>query len=113
MSEIGVAGNLNEVLPFKAVGFEIYPIDEMVKEEALNIIVKDILLKKGLKILFITEEYYDEFSEFYEAQKFLYRDELPVITPITNGVDFQDIGLKRVKGLIEKAIGVDIFSSKE
>ncbi len=109
MSEIAIVGNLKEILPFRAAGLKIYPLDELTKEKKMIEIVRDILLKNKHKIVFITEQYYDNFSEFYEAQRIIFKEEMPVITPITNGIDFKNIGIKRLKGLIEKAIGIDIF----
>lgn len=109
MSDIAIAGNLKEILPFRAAGFVLYPLDEMSQEKKLQDIIHDILLRNRHKIVFITEKYYDEFAEFYEAQRILYKEQMPVITPVTDGIDFQNLGIKRLKSLIEKAIGVDIF----
>ncbi|MBU1075644.1 MAG: hypothetical protein KKH98_00025 [Spirochaetes bacterium] len=108
MSDIAIAGNLQEVLPFKAIGFLIYPIDELEKEDKRRSIIRT-LLSNDHKIVFITEEYYNEVSEILESLKLSLKDRLPVIMPLTNGVDFKDTGRLQLKNLVERAIGIDIF----
>jgi len=111
MSDIAIAGNLQEILPFKAIGFLIYPVDELEKEGKRSTILRTVL-SNDHKIVFITEEYYDEVSEVLESLKLSLKDRLPVIMPVTNGIDFKDTGRLQLKDLVERAIGIDIFKEQ-
>ncbi len=111
MSDIVIIGNLEEILPFKAIGLAVCPMDEMLKEKKTNEIFKHVF-EQPYKIIFISEQYYDEFTEIYNNQKMILKEHTPVIMPITNGIEFKDIGRKLLKSLVERAIGVDIFKEK-
>ncbi|MBN1898657.1 MAG: hypothetical protein JW827_07765 [Spirochaetes bacterium] len=108
MSKIAIAGDLKEVLPFKAAGFEVYPLDRLTEDKKMNHLITEILFEKKHEIVFISERYFTEFNRIYESQRVL-QEQVPVITPVTDGVDFHNLGVKSLKGLIERAIGVDIF----
>lgn len=68
MSNMIIIGNLKELFPFKALGMDICCMDELLKEKKLNEIYKNVF-EKYYKMIFITEEYFNEFMEIFESQK--------------------------------------------
>ncbi len=113
MSDIAIIGNLREVLPFRAIGLKIYAMDEFIQAGATKREVINNILAQGHKIMIVTEEYFEEFSEIYEAKRLIKKDKMGIIIPIQNGIDKLDIGKKKLKELVEKAIGVDIFKESK
>ncbi|MDD5066001.1 MAG: V-type ATP synthase subunit F [bacterium] len=111
MSDTAIAGNLSEILAFKAAGLNIYSLDELSREKKINDLIRNIL-EQGHKIVFVTEEYYEEFARIYEEMKTVRKERLPVLMPVLNGIESRDIGRRQLKTLVEKAIGVDIFKEK-
>ena len=111
MSDICIIGNLQEILPYKAIGYLIYPMYELAKEKKISRIIRTIF-NKDHKIIFITEEFYPEAVEVYESLKFSMVENLPVIMPITNGIEFKDTGRNQLREFVERAIGIDIFKEQ-
>lgn len=111
MSDIAIIGNLDEILPFKVIGFSIYPLDELAKDEKTTPVLKDIL-SDNHRIVFVTESYFDETLELLETMRFTLKEKAPLLMPVTNGIDFQDKGRLQLKQLVERAIGIDIFKEQ-
>lgn len=106
MSKIGIIGDSDSVLGFKAFGIETYPCDTT--EQALSELKH--MVKDDYGIIYIIESYYKKLDE--EIAKY---DEklLPVIVPIP-GIDGTfGVGLKSIKRSVEKAAGVDILFGDE
>ncbi len=111
MFDTAIIGNLQEILPFRVMGFLIHPMDDLTKEQNINSVLKNILLENH-KVIFVTEEFYDITAEILESLRFSQKENLPVIIPITNGIEFKDTGKKQLKQLVERAIGIDIFKEQ-
>ena len=106
MYKIGVIGDRESVLGFKAVGLSVFPCDE--PEEAGHIL-KDIA-EKDFAIIYITEQLFQHLGEITER----YTDSrLPAIIPIPGKDGSLGIGMDSVKKAVERAVGADILFGGE
>ena len=106
MNKIGIIGDADSVLGFKAFGLEAHAV--LNKDEAaatLHRIVKD-----DYGIIFITERYYKELEE--EIAKYS-EQRIPAIIAIPGSDGSYGIGLSNVKRAVEKAVGADILFGDE
>ncbi len=98
---LAIVGKRETVMPFLATGARVV----YVKEGECADTVAD-LIKEGIKIVFFTEEFIDELSEILIK----YRTEtLPCLIPIPSGRGKTQIAVERIRGVIKKAVGADIF----
>ena len=103
MKKIAVIGNSDSVKGFKAVGLDVFEIDEM--EEA-NKTIKN-LAASDYAIIYITERLFSLCTA--EIQKFDDKKEVAII-PIPGTYGNSGIGLQNVSRSVEKAVGSDILS---
>lgn len=105
MYKIGVIGDKQSVLGFKAVGLNVFDCSS--NEEArstLKSIVEDYA------IIYITENFYNEIKEtVYEYNE----KRLPAIIPIPSMKGTTGIGLENIKKAVEKAVGADILFNND
>lgn len=106
MYKIGVIGDRESILGFKAVGLEVFPCDEAA--EAEKILKK--LAKDEFAIIYITEQLYQYMDEVIEEYK---DSRLPAIIPIPNKDGSLGIGMTSVKKSVERAVGADILFGGE
>ena len=102
MSKIGIIGDADSVLGFKAFGLEAHVCDDA--EKAARIL-RDIV-REDYGIIFITERYYKELEEDITKYAEL---TLPAIIAIPGSDGSYGIGLSNVKYAVEKAVGADIL----
>lgn len=106
MHDIGVIGDRESVLGFKAVGLDVFPCDEA--EEARKILRR--IARDGFAIIYVTEELYQYMGEEIDE----YRDaRLPAIIPIPSKNGSLGIGMTSVKKAVERAVGADILFGGE
>ena len=102
MYKIGVIGDRESILGFKAVGLDVFPIDD--PEEA-NKTLK-MIAKEDFAIIYITEQIYqymmDLVDEYVDSR-------LPAIIPIPGKDGTLGIGMTSVKKSVERAVGADIL----
>ena len=106
MYKIGVIGDKDSILGFKALGISVFPTADI--REASRIIHK--LAKEKYAILFITEQLAKDMQETLDAFKDAM---LPAIILIPNNQGTIGIGMRGVKESVERAIGADILFGKE
>ena len=102
MAKIGVIGDRDSVLLFKAVGLDVFFEDE---GAAANKCLHR-LARQGYAAVFVTEKLYPacaETIEEYEGAAY------PAIIPIPDNSGTKGVGLKQLKENVEKAVGVDIL----
>lgn len=106
MYKIGVIGDRESILGFKAVGLEVFPCDS--PEEAARAFEETT--KGDFAIIYITEAFYKEMT-----QKIMeYRDKrLPAIIPIPDKDGSMGVGMESVKKAVERAVGADILFGGE
>ena len=106
MYKIGVIGDRESVLGFKAVGLSVFPCDEAA--EAGRIL--ETIAKEDFAIIYITEQLYQHLGETAER----YKDaRLPAIIPIPGKDGSLGIGMESVKKAVERAVGADILFGGE
>ncbi len=104
MYKIGVVGDKDSILCFKAFGFDVYPVSEFETEENRKII--DKLAREGYGIIFLTEQIAHSLSETIDR----YNKELtPAIILIPSNAGSLGIGLNRIRDNVEKAVGINIL----
>ncbi|MBE6025385.1 MAG: V-type ATP synthase subunit F [Clostridiales bacterium] len=102
MYKIGVIGDRESILGFKAVGLDVFPTDD--PEEAKKTLKR--IAKEDFAIIYITEQLYqymmDEVDEYTDSR-------LPAIIPIPGKDGTLGIGMTSVKKSVERAVGADIL----
>lgn len=102
MYKIGVIGDRESILGFKAVGLDVFPTDD--PEEAKKIMKR--MAKEDFAIIYITEQLYQYMLEEVDA----YIDSrLPAVIPIPGKDGTLGIGMTSVKKSVERAVGADIL----
>ncbi len=102
MYRIGVIGDRESVLGFKAVGLEVFPCDS--GQEARKIFRE--IADDNFAIIYVTEALYREM----EAEVTEYTDKrLPAVIPVPDKDGSLGIGLAGVKKSVERAVGADIL----
>jgi V/A-type H+-transporting ATPase subunit F len=98
---LAIVGKRETVMPFLATGARVV----YVKKGECAATVED-LIKEGTKIILFTEEFIDELDDIMLK----YRTEtLPCLIPIPSGRGKTKIAIERIRGVIKKAVGADIF----
>lgn len=107
--EIAIIGQKDIILGFKAIG--ITAVSALTSETALNALKKLKEETEGEKpkyaIIMITEELVKDFPE--EEFKKLSRDILPSILVIPGIKGSTGLGMKKLRKIVEKAIGSNIL----
>lgn len=102
MYKIGVIGDRESILGFKAVGLDVFPVDD--PDEARKILKR--IAKEDFAIIYITEQLYqfmmEEVDEYTDSR-------LPAIIPIPGKDGTLGIGMTSVKKSVERAVGADIL----
>ncbi len=102
MYKIGVIGDRESILGFKAVGLDVFPVDD--PEEARKILKR--IAKEDFAIIYITEQIYQYMMDLVDE----YTDSrLPAIIPIPGKDGTLGIGMTSVKKSVERAVGADIL----
>lgn len=102
MHKIGVIGDKDSVLGFKAIGLYVHPVTS--NEQAEKLLIK--LAKDDYAVILITEQIAMQIPETIDRYK---TKPFPIIIPIPNNSGSTGYGIKNVKSNVEKAIGSDII----
>ncbi|HZJ83569.1 MAG TPA: V-type ATP synthase subunit F [Clostridia bacterium] len=102
MYKIGVIGDKDSVLGFKALGLSVFPVTE--PEQASRLINR--MARDEYAVIFLTENVAKEISETIERYK---RHAFPAIILIPGNQGSLGLGIQGVKDSVEKAIGADIL----
>ena len=105
MANIGVIGDRDSVLLFKAVGLDVFFESE--PDPASKTIYR--LAREGYQVIFLTEELYSACEEAVYSFK---SEAFPAIIPIPSNQGTKGIGMAELKANVEKAIGADILFSE-
>lgn len=100
--KIGVVGDKDSVLAFKALGIDVFPVVDA--DEARKAI--DSCARNNYAVIFVTEQIAQNVEETIER----YNEEiLPAVILIPSNQGSLNIGLKRISDSMEKAVGVNIL----
>jgi V/A-type H+-transporting ATPase subunit F len=102
MYKIGVVGDKDSVLAFKAIGIDVYPVVEA--EEARKTI--DRMAMDKYAVIFVTEQVAKDIEETIERYN---KETLPAVILIPSNQGTLNIGIQRIKDNVEKAVGVNIL----
>ena len=102
MYKIGVVGDKNSILAFKALGIEVFPVYDV--EEARKTI--DRLALTGYGVIFVTEQVAKDLEDTIERYN---RQLLPAVILIPSNQGSLNIGLQKINDNVEKAVGVNIL----
>lgn len=105
MAKIGVIGDRDSVLLFKAVGLDVFFEDE--GESANHTLHR--LAREGYAAVFVTEKLFAACAETIEEFK---GQAYPAIIPIPDNQGSRGVGEKMLRQNVEKAVGMDILSNQ-
>ena len=100
--KIGVVGDKDSVLAFKALGIDVFPVVE--DDEARRII--DKLSRDNYAVIFVTEQVAQNIEETIERYN---RVTLPAVILIPSKQGTLNIGMQKISDNVEKAVGVNIL----
>jgi V/A-type H+/Na+-transporting ATPase subunit F len=105
MNKIGVVGDSDSIIGFKALGIDVFPA---VGGEVMKSINR--LANEGYAIIFVTEQAAETAAETIERYK---TSPFPAIIPIPGNRGTTGFGMKVIRDNVEKAIGTNIFFDNE
>lgn len=100
--KIGVVGDKDSVLAFKALGIDVFPV---VGADEARIAV-DKLARNDYAVIFVTEQVAQEIEETIERYT---KQVLPAVILIPSNQGTLNIGMKKISDSVEKAVGVNIL----
>ncbi|AWK53120.1 V-type ATP synthase subunit F [Clostridium beijerinckii] len=100
--KIGVVGDKDSVLAFKALGIDVFPVVN--KDEARKTV--DKLAMDNYAVIFVTEQVAEGIQETIERYA---REMLPAVILIPSNQGTLNIGMQRISDNVEKAVGVNIL----
>ncbi|MBN1233187.1 MAG: V-type ATP synthase subunit F [Candidatus Coatesbacteria bacterium] len=104
MYEMAIIGEIDSILPFRALGLEVYEAES--SNEVIKII-KQLFRQKTYKVLIVTETYFEEVypvSSELEKKSFY-----PSVIFIPSNQGSKQLGLQKIRKIIERAVGVDLL----
>jgi V/A-type H+-transporting ATPase subunit F len=102
--KIGVVGDKDSVLAFKALGIDVFPVN--CSDEAKKTI--DKLAMNDYAVIFVTEQAAQGIEETIERYT---KQMLPAVILIPSNQGTLNIGMQRINDNVEKAVGVNILSN--
>lgn len=102
MYKVGVVGDKDSILAFKAIGIDVYPVIEV--EEARRTI--DKMAREQYAVIFVTEQIAKDLHETIERYD---RQILPAVILIPSNLGTLNIGIQKIKDNAEKAVGMNIL----
>lgn len=100
--KIGIIGNKDAILPFRIIGFDIYPV--LTVSEAKETIKQ--LAEENYGIIYLTEDFAQQIPDtikYYDTQV------TPAIILLPSHRGNLGIGLQRIQDNVEKAVGANIL----
>ena len=102
MHKVGILGDHDSVIGFKAVGVDTFPC--ISTDEAKKTLLT--IAEEEYAVIFITEAFAKEMLKELDQYK---KQQLPVIVPIPGIDGSYGIGLNRLRKSVERAVGSDIL----
>ena len=105
MNKIGVVGDSDSIIGFKALGIDVFPAtgDEVSKTIFQR-------ANGGYAIIFVTEQAAEAAAEMIDRYK---TSPFPAIIPIPGNRGTTGLGMRNIRANVEKAIGADILFEDE
>ena len=106
MYKIGIIGDKDSILGFKAVGVSVFPVTQ--PSEAEEVLHR--LAKQQYAVIYITEQIAKDIVpsiDMYKDQRF------PAIIPVPGNQGSLGIGMQGVRKSVERAVGADILFNED
>jgi len=98
---LAIIGQRETIMPFLATGATVVYVK---KGECVSVV--EDLVDRGYKIIFFTEEFIEELNDLLME----YRNQtIPCLIPIPTGRGKTKLAIERIRGVIKKAVGADVF----
>ena len=101
--KIAMMGGKNSILPFKGLGIDIYPVDDL--EEAAQQLQE---MAEDYGVIFLTERLIEQLESIIRQYEEL---PTPAIIHIPSSTGSLGIGMARIQQNVEKAVGMNILDS--
>ncbi len=101
MYKIAVMGDKESIFGFSAIGMDIYPAYE--EKDVKKIIPQ--LIEENYAIIYITENVSIKAEKYLEK---LQKNKIPAIVTIPSNTGNIHQGEKRIKDMVQKAVGIEI-----
>jgi len=101
MNRIGVVGDSDSIIGFKALGIDVFPATG---DDVSKTIFQ--LANGGYAIIFVTEQAAEAAAEMIDRYK---TSPFPAIIPIPGNRGTTGLGMRNIRANVEKAIGADIL----
>ena len=101
--KIAMMGGKNSILPFKGLGIDIYPVDDL--EEAAQQLQE---MAEDYGVIFLTVRLIEQLESIIRQYEEL---TTPAIIPIPSSTGSLGIGMARIQQNVEKAVGMNILDS--
>lgn len=101
MYKIAVVGDKESIFGFSSIGIDIYPAYE--EKEIEQIISK--LMDENYAIIYVTENMWLKAEKYLEK---LQKNNIPAIVSIPSNTGSLNYGEKRIKDMVQKAVGIEI-----
>jgi len=106
MYKVGVVGDKDSILGFKALGMSVFPVTSAL--EAQETVEK--IASMQYAVIYITEQFAKDIVSTIDK----YKDhKLPAIIPIPGNQRSLGIGMMNIKKSVERAVGADILFRDE
>lgn len=98
---LAIVGKKQDILPFLGTGAMLCPVEKGEAEKKIS-----ELILKGIHIVFFTEDLTEELQEILNKYQ---TDTFPCLVPFSTGVVKTRIAIERLRRIIKRAIGADVF----
>lgn len=105
-NKIGVMGDKDSVLGFKALGVSVFPVNSPSEAEG----VLEELVREHFAVVFITEQTARDILDKIDRYK---ENRTPAIILIPGNRGSLDMGMRGVRQWVERAVGVDLLSEAD
>jgi len=103
--KIGIIGNHDSIIGFKALGVIAFAVNS--KEEVQKAL-KDIMEKQDYAVVFITENWMEKMGDDIRQYR---QGTLPAIITVPTSKGTTGVSSKELKQIVEQAVGSDILSN--
>jgi len=105
-TKLAAVGEYDVIMPFKAVGIEIYPVTS--SGEFIQKVME--LIDEGVGVIFLSDKFLDDAESIFEKVS---ARPLPCIIAIPGPLGATEFARKRMRNLVKKACGVDIMGKRK
>lgn len=102
MHRIGVIGDQDSILGFKAIGMSVFPVEDSSQAE----MILERLARENYAVVYITEQIAKDMEQAIDR----YKDSMtPAVILIPSNQGSLGIGMRNLKKSVERVIGADIL----